>query len=260
MELNSPAIEDLRAALRRVIETWSSAADLPIVIDEASFELKKRDPYLRSLGPSCCIGRSPFVQEGKGVGGWILPENAADILSRGILKLPAPPAHVRVSLGGPVDQGIQVLQALYLESWNAGIDPQWRLDDDIAQRISERLTSMGTREVSGALYPWVFGGGIEIDRKYFPLAVAISPAMCVAPDQSYEPSGEVSPWGGDSRAPVAFVDPTGEVARWLMEQIREGRLTASRTTKPGSVSATVTIGGTPGLAPVETLTLGLPRG
>ena len=260
MELIEQSAADLRAGLERVLRAWSGAAGLSIHLDEESFVLKKRDTFLRSLGPECCVGRSPFVTEGRGVAGWMICEEAADLLTRAILKLPTPPPHVRTSLGGPIDQGVKILQALFIEAWNGEIAPDWHLNRAIDRRIAERLHGMGTREVPGAFYPWVFGGGIEIEGRFFSFALAISPTMCVIPDQSYVPNDEITPWGGNDRAPVSFIDPTGEVARWLMEQIREGKLIASRASTSETVTATVTVGGSPGMAPVETLTLALPRG
>ena len=45
-----------------------------------------------------------------------------------MLGLPPPPPHVVTTLGGPIDEGIQILNGLFVEAWNADIPIAWRIE------------------------------------------------------------------------------------------------------------------------------------
>lgn len=255
MQLDPNLEKTVFDAIDRVATLWARAAALPIGIDLKNLEVVERDPFLRSLGASVCVGRSPFVNEGTGIGGWILPESAADRLARGALQLPPPPSHVLASFGGPIDEGIQLLHALFIEAWNLDAPIHLRLNDDISARRAERLYGLGNRVVESPMYPWVVAAGVEIGGQFFQIGFLISPKFCVVPHPDYAVPTRIVSWSDEGRSPVAFVDPTGTVTRWLMEEIRAGRLTCTRGAPVDAAAAIVTVGGRPGVAPVETLTI-----
>ncbi len=259
MRLDPTFETTVRDAIERVSNTWARSIPIPIHLDLSSLELVERDPFFRSLGSSVCVGRSPFVSEGIGIGGWILPEPAADRLARGLLSLPPPPAHGVATFGGPIDEGIQILHTLFLEGWNQGIPNRWRINDDISLRRAERLWGLGTRDVTTPVYPWVLPLDFEIAGQFYQLGIILSPALTSDPDPSYTVPSTVASWIDGTHAPVAFVDPTGTVTRWLLEEIRSGRLQCTRgDTATTGTPATVTVGGTAGMAPHEVLTISLP--
>ena len=246
----------VREAIDRVSIAWARSVPIPIQLRLDSLELIERDSFLRSLGRSVCVGRSPFVAEGKGVGGWILPEGAADRLSRGLLSLPPPPPHAVASFGGPVDEGTQIIHSLFIEAWNQGIPAAWRLNDDIQVQCAERLADLGTRAVKAPIYPWVLPLDFEIAGHFYQLGIVVSPSLVDTPDPQFAPSPAVPSWQSSQQAPVAFVDPTGTVTKWLLEEIRAGRLVCKRGPVAASgPRATVTIGGSPDVEPGEVLTI-----
>ena len=254
-----PEVENLiTEAVTRVGETWARALPLPCRIDPESIALVERDAFFRTIGHAACVGRSPFIAEGKGIGGWVLAEAGADRLARGVLNLPPPPQHGTTTFGGPIEDGIRVLHGLFLDGWNQGMPNDWRLNDDIESRLTERVHGLGTREVPAPAFPWLVTVNLEVAGFFCQLGIFLRPDAVAEAVPDHAPPTALVPWECGVNPPVAFVDPTGTVVRWLMDEIRAGRLVAKRSDAAAPASATVTIGGCAGVPPAETLVIAKP--
>ncbi len=252
-----PDVEPLLESLiERVGKAWSDAVALPLVIQASASALVDRGGFLRSLGRSVCCGRSLFLGGRSGIGGWILPEAAADRMARGLLRLPAPPPHSLASLGGPVDQGMAMLHELFLGAWNRGAPPSLRLSEEIGERAVERVPGGVLAEVTESIYPWVLVAALDIDGLATQVGILVSPEMVESPAPGFVPAKEIVSWLGSGRAPVAFIDPSGELVRWLHDAVRTGKIECVRegASAPRG-AATLVVGGSPGMTPIDTITI-----
>lgn len=162
----SPDLRDaITETVTRIGEAWSSAVPFPCRIEPATLCVQERDPFLRSLGSTTCVGRSPFADPLLGIAGWVLGEGATDRLARGLLDLPPPPPGVTSDLGGPLERGMELLHQLFVEHWNRCLPAALRIREEASTALTERVKGLGNRSVPTPAYPWMLTVELEISGR-----------------------------------------------------------------------------------------------
>jgi hypothetical protein len=247
--------------IERIGEAWARAVPIPLRIDAASLSLVELAPFLRSLGPSFCCGRSLYAGAGRGVGGWLLPHRAADRLACAIGGLPPPPPHASASIGGPLDAGLEQIHGLFLAAWNRSAPPEWRLSEEITERSIQRFSGSPPPRVAAELPGTILAATIEVEGNPAEVGLLLPPALLGEPAANApladHPDHPV-PLSASGGAPLAIADPSGELVRWLCAASREGRVECVSSPFPSSgapSAATLVVGGAPGAHPLEFVTI-----
>jgi len=252
----SPDLRDaITETVTRIGEAWSSAVPFPCRIEPATLCVQERDQFLRSLGTTTCVGRSPFADPLLGIAGWVLGEGATDRLARGLLDLPPPPPGVTSDLGGPLERGMELLHQLFVEHWNRCLPAALRIREEASTALTERVKGLGNRSVPTPAYPWMLTVELEISGRPCPWGIFLAPALVETPVESFSPASRVVSWSHENRPSVAFVDGDGSLVRWLMGEIRSGRLIARRSCGAEATAPTLVLKGTEGLPPDDVLVI-----
>lgn len=241
--------KELPTLLGRVIEDLCQMLDIEATLDTEGGELCTLADVFADCGRGAVCCRSIFIRKVNGVGGLLLPEDAADQLSRAALMMDPPEEGEEFDFPGLGREALEEIFNIVVGSWNTTSSPDYRLGSKTEERAVEYYPShLPFPEASGVFpcvlrYPFSLGSYSGFIAVFVPIkaihgrevAAFIPPTQFVkdtAPSDAAAaapvaaaPAAPASPlaqprYEGPLK-PVVFLDYTGQILRWLRARASE---------------------------------------
>lgn len=247
--------KELPTLLGRVIEDLCQMLDIEAAIDAEAGELCTLADVFADCGRGAVCCRSIFIRKVNGIGGLLLPDDAADQLSRAALMMDPPEEGEEFDFPGVGREALEEIFNIVVGSWNTTSSPDYRLGSKTEERSVEYYPAHLPFPEAAGVFPCVlrfpfslgtYSGFIAVfvpikaihgrevaafipptqfvkDTAPNATAAAAAAAATATPPPVESPLAK--PRYEGPLKPVVFLDYTGQILRWLRARANEPNTT-----------------------------------
>lgn len=264
--LNSSFAEEFPKLVEKAAEDLAQLLSATVTVDCGKVPVISLDEYQLIVGGAVCC-RSMFTRKASGIGGLMVPEEAATACAQAIL----PETPEEFEFDGVTSETMQELWNVFIGSWNAGASPDYRMSAKTVERCVDHYSEDEIVPPEAGVAPYVISFTVKINScetmwGFFPPIRDIQgdlqgfePAHDFVTKEGHQPVGDpaadlaleeseaaLARAEKEPPKPVIFVDYSGQLLQWIRTMSRSNQVQCVMSEAPPAEetppAATVVVG------------------